>query len=371
MAVVSDPRQYAAVLDELRGTGTISRQTRDRLALEAFAVTSAYDAAITNWLARRAGHALPPHLRLAFEKAQDLRYGENPYQKAAFYADPATQGLSLADCDQLHGKELSFNNLLDFHAALELVLEFDEPVAVVIKHGNPSGVATRDGPAEAYATAYAADPKAAYGGVVGFNRPVDGATSRAMKGHFIEGIVAPDFASEALARLKKREAIRLIRPRGAWAPARGWQAIHIRGGVLVQTTEAPTLDADDLKVVTKAVPTPDQIRDLLFATKVCKHAKSNAVVLARDRATVAIGAGQVSRVDAVALAATKAQGRAKGSVLSSDAFFPFRDGIDEAAKAGVVAILQPGGSIRDAEVIAAADEHGMAMVFSGVRYFRH
>ena len=371
VAVVSDPRQYAPVLEELRRAGTLNRETRDRLALEAFGITSAYDAAIANWLASRSGHSLPPSLRLAFEKVQDLRYGENPYQKAAFYRDPAERGLSLAECDQLHGKDLSFNNLLDFHAALELALEFDEPVAVVIKHGNPSGVAVRGGPSEAYAAAYAADPKAAYGSVVGFNRDVDLDTAKAMKGHFIEGILAPGFAPDALERLKKRETIRLLRPRGAWKAAPGWQTIHVRGGLLVQTVEAPTLEPDQLKVVTEAKPTDAQIRDLLFATKVCKHAKSNAVVLARDACTVAIGAGQVSRVDAVLLAAMKAQGRAKGSVLSSDAFFPFRDGIDEAAKAGVAAILQPGGSIRDPEVIAAADGHGIPMVFSGVRYFKH
>lgn len=369
--VVSDRRQYEEVLAELRQNGQVSRQTRHRLALEAFARTSAYDTAITNWWSRRTGHALPPHLRIGFEKVQDLRYGENPYQKAAFYRDPEAPALSLADCEQLHGKELSFNNLLDFHAALELALEFAEPVAVVIKHGNPSGVAVRDALADAYTAAYAADPKAAYGCVLAFNRAVDLGAARAMKGHFVEGIIAPGFEPAALDRLGKRENIRLMRPRGAWTAAPGWQAIHIRGGLLVQTTEAPTLQAGELKVVTKAKPTDAQVRDLLFATKVCKHAKSNAVVLARDNATVAIGAGQVSRVDAVLLAAMKAQGRAKGSVLSSDAFFPFRDGIDEAANAGVTAILQPGGSIRDPEVIDAANEQGIAMVFSGVRYFKH
>jgi phosphoribosylaminoimidazolecarboxamide formyltransferase/IMP cyclohydrolase len=371
VAVVSSPEQYAAVLEELTRTGKLSRQTRDRLALDAFGVTSAYDAAIANWFAAKAGHALPPRLRLAFEKVQDLRYGENPYQRAAFYRDPAVSDLSLADCEQLHGKDLSFNNLLDFHAALELALEFDTPVAVVIKHGNPSGVAVRDALAAAYTAAYAADPKAAYGCVVAFNRTVDLDVAKAMKGHFIEGVIAPAFESDALERLKKRANIRLMRPRGAWKAAPGWQFIDIRGGLLVQTTEAPTLTPDQLKVVTRAKPTDEQVRDLLFATKVCKHAKSNAVVLARDLATVAIGAGQVSRVDAVRLAVMKAQGHAGGSVLSSDAFFPFRDGIDEAAKAGVAAILQPGGSIRDEEVIAAADEHGIPMVFSGVRFFKH
>ena len=371
VAVLSDPGQYPSVLEELRRTGTIARETRARLALEAFAVTSMYDAAISNWLSQRAGHSLPPHLRLAFAKVQDLRYGENPYQKAAFYRDPSERGLSLADADQLHGKELSFNNLLDFHAALDLALEFEDPAAVIIKHGNPSGVANRDELAEAYAAAYAGDPKAAYGCVVGFNRTVDLPTAKAMKGHFVEGILAPNFSADALDRLKKRENLRLLRPRGTWDARPGWQAIHIRGGFLVQTVASPALKPADLKVVTKAKPTDAQIRDLLFATKVAKHAKSNAVVLAADRATVAIGAGQVSRVDAVALAALKAGTRAKGSVLSSDAFFPFRDGIDEAGRAGVAAVLQPGGSIRDSEVIDAADEHGIAMVFSGVRFFKH
>ncbi len=369
--VLSDPRQYGDVLAELRQKGDVSRQTRHRLALEAFARTSEYDATITNWWSHRMGHAMPPYLRIAIDKVQDLRYGENPYQKAAFYRDPDVHDLSLADCEQLHGKDLSFNNLLDFHAALELALEFDSPVAVVIKHGNPSGVAVRDALAAAYAAAYAADPKAAYGCVVAFNRTVDLDVAKAMKGHFIEGVIAPVFEPDALERLRKRENIRLMRPKGAWKAHPGWQFIDIRGGLLLQTTDSPTLTPDQLKVVTRAKPTDEQVRDLLFATKVCKHAKSNAVVLASDLATVAIGAGQVSRVDAVRLAAMKAEGRAKGSVLSSDAFFPFRDGIDEAAKAGVAAILQPGGSIRDPEVIDAANEHGIAMVLTSVRFFKH
>jgi len=371
VAVVCDPSQYGKVLDELRETGDLSRQTRADLALAAFALTSSYDAAITDWLSRRAGHAMPPNLRIAFEKVQDLRYGENPYQKAAFYRDPAAAGLSLADCEQLHGKDLSFNNLLDFHAALDLALEFSDPATIVIKHGNPSGVALRPILADAYTAAHEADPKAAYGCVLAFNRPVDLETVKRMKGHFIEGILAPAFEADALERLAKRENIRLMRPRGEWRDHAGWQAIHVRGGLLVQTTESPSLEPHQLTVVTKKEPTPEQVRDLLFATKVCKHAKSNAVVLARDLTTVAIGAGQVSRVDAVKLAAMKAQGHAAGSVMSSDAFFPFRDGIDEAAKAGVTAILQPGGSIRDQEVIDAANEHGIAMAFSGVRFFRH
>ncbi len=371
VAVVSSPAQYAGVLDELRTSGSLSRQTRETLALDAFALTSAYDAAIYNWFASRAGPAMPPALRLAMEKVQDLRYGENPYQKAAFYRDPGVTGLSLADCEQLHGKDLSFNNLLDFHAALELALDFEETVAVVIKHGNPSGVALREDLAAAYTAAYEGDSKAAYGSVVALNRPVTNDAVAAMKGHFVEGVVAPSFEEDALRRLKTRKHIRLLRPRGPWKAEPGRQFLVVRGGLLVQTTDAPTLDPSTFRVVTKAKPTEAQIRDLLFATTVCRHAKSNAVVLAKDRATVGIGAGQVSRVDAVALAGMKAQGRGSGSVLSSDAFFPFRDGIDAAAKAGVKAILQPGGSIRDEEVIAAADEHGMAMAFSGVRWFKH
>jgi len=371
VVVLSSPTQYAAVLDELKGAGRLSREARNRLALDAFGVTSAYDAAVANWFAARMGHTLPQHLRLAFEKVQDLRYGENPYQKAAFYRDTGIRDLSLADCEQLQGKDLSFNNLLDFHAALELALEFDASAAIVIKHGNPSGVAVRPVLADAYVAAHDADPKAAYGGVLAFNRAVDLPTAKAMKGHFIEGIIAPSFEPEALERLRKRENLRILRPKGEWRRAPGWQAIHVRGGFLVQTTEDVAVDPAKLKVVTKATPTDAQVRDLLFATRVCKHAKSNAVVLARDLATVAIGAGQVSRVDAVRLAVMKAQGHARGSVLSSDAFFPFRDGIEEAASAGVAAILQPGGSIRDEEVIAAADERGIPMVFSGMRFFKH
>ncbi|HEV8595450.1 MAG TPA: bifunctional phosphoribosylaminoimidazolecarboxamide formyltransferase/IMP cyclohydrolase, partial [Thermoplasmata archaeon] len=259
--VVSDPRQYEGLLAELKGAGDARAETRHRLALDAFARTSAYDAAITNWWSRRAGSPIPAHLRIAFEKAQDLRYGENPYQKAAFYRDPDARDLSLADCEQLHGKELSFNNLLDFHAALELALEFTESVAVVIKHGNPSGVAVRESPAEAYSTAYAADEKAAYGCVLAFNRTVDLAAAKAMKGHFVEGIIAPAFAQDALDRLRKRENLRLMRPRGEWKSAPGWQAIHVRGGLLVQTTGGPTLERNALKVVTRAKPTDAQVRD--------------------------------------------------------------------------------------------------------------
>ncbi|TLZ50762.1 MAG: bifunctional phosphoribosylaminoimidazolecarboxamide formyltransferase/IMP cyclohydrolase [Methanobacteriota archaeon] len=365
VAVISDPRQYPAVLDELRRDGDLGPQTRQRLALEAFARTADYDATITNWWSARAGHAMPPYLRISLDKTQDLRYGENPYQKAAFYRDPDARDPSLATAQKLHGKELSFNNLLDFDAALDLALDFPDSVAVIIKHGNPSGAAARERPADAYAAAYAADSKAAYGCVAAFNRTVDLDAVKAMKGHFIEGIIAPDFAADALDRLRKRENIRLLKTQGPWASRPAWRLLHIRGGFLLQTTDAPDIRPQELKVVTKTKPSEDQIRDLLFATTVCKHAKSNAVVLARDRATVAIGAGQVSRVDAVMLAAMKAQGRAGGSVLSSDAFFPFRDGIDEAAKAGVAAILQPG------EVVDAANEHGIAMVFSGVRFFKH
>ncbi|MBI4415611.1 MAG: bifunctional phosphoribosylaminoimidazolecarboxamide formyltransferase/IMP cyclohydrolase, partial [Euryarchaeota archaeon] len=280
VAVVCHPRQYGPVFQEWRDTGGLRRETRNRLALEAFELTSGYDSAISNWLAARLGHTLPPNLRLAFDRTRDLRYGENPYQKAAFYRDPAVRDLSLADCDQLHGQELSFNNLLDFHAALELAVEFAEPVAVVIKHGNPSAVAVRDSPGKAYAAAYAADPKAAYGCVVGFNRPVDLEAAKAMKGHFVEGILAPNFEPDALERLRKREKIRLLKSKGEWRRDGGWQAIHIRGGFLVQTTHAVDLDPTQLRVVTKAKPTDEHLRDLLFATKVCKHAKSNAVVLA-------------------------------------------------------------------------------------------
>jgi phosphoribosylaminoimidazolecarboxamide formyltransferase/IMP cyclohydrolase len=372
VAVVVRPARYPAILEALRrGDGTLDEATRRALAEEAFAYTAAYDAAIYRYFWRRRGAALPPELRMAFDRLAVLRYGENPYQEAAFYRDPFYDGVSLADAEQLHGKALSYNNILDLDAALQLALEFDEPAAVVIKHTNPSGVAVDEDLAAAYADAYACDPKAAYGSVVGLNRPVDEGTAKGMRRHFIEAVVAPDYDEAALAVLRRKRFLRIMRTGRPFERTDGLFHIAVRGGMLVQTVAFPQLGPGDLKVVTRRRPTRNEVEDMLFATKVCKHVKSNSIVLAKDRRTVGIGAGQMSRVDAVYLAGYKANERGEGSVLSSDAFFPFRDGIDAAADAGVVAIAQPGGSIRDQEVIDAADERGLAMVFTDLRLFKH
>jgi phosphoribosylaminoimidazolecarboxamide formyltransferase/IMP cyclohydrolase len=371
VAVVVRPARYPDILASLKQHGSIPERLRQDLALEAFEYTSGYDSAIFRYLSARRGDVLPPALRLAYAKAADLRYGENPHQKAAFYRDPTASATSVARLETLHGKELSFNNIVDLEAALRLATEFEEPTAAVIKHTNPSGVAVRASLGEAYRAAHDADPKAAYGCVVGVNRAVDLATVRAMKGHFVEAIVAPDFDEDALEALRTRKNIRLLRTHGPLRPVGELEMVKVSGGMLVQTAGTTPISRDLLRTVTKRTLTESQIRDLLFSMHVSKFVKSNSIVLAKDRTTVGIGAGQMTRVDSVMIARLKAGDRAKGSVLCSDAFFPFRDGIDEAATGGIAAIAQPGGSIRDAEIIAACEEHGIAMAFTGLRLFRH
>ncbi len=371
VGVVVRPSRYPDVLEAYRKEGRLPEELRDALALEAFEYTSRYDVAIYNYLWRRQGHALPPSLRLAFDKAADMRYGENPYQKAAFYRDPHAPRPNVASLEQLHGRELSYNNIADLEAALRIASEFEETAAVVIKHGNPSGVAVRPELARAYAEAHDADERSAYGCVVGLNRAVDLETAKGMKGHFVEAIIAPDFHEDALARLRKRENIRLVRTNVPFRPSPEVEMVKVSGGMLVQTSQYPEIRPETFKAVTKKSASPEDLRDVVFGMQVSKYVKSNSIVLVKDRATVGIGAGQMSRVDSVILACLKAGPRARGSVLVSDAFFPFRDGIDEAAQAGVAVIAQPGGSIRDAEVIDACDEHGVAMLFTGMRLFRH
>ncbi len=371
VGVVVRPSRYPEVLEAYRKEGSLSAKLRAALALDAFEYTSRYDAAIYNFLWRQEGLTLPPSLRIALDKAADLRYGENPYQKAAFYRDPYAPKPNVASLEQLHGRELSYNNLADLEAALRIASEFEETAAVVIKHGNPSGVATRDVLADAYSEAHAADPRSAYGCVVGLNRKVDLATARAMKGHFVEAIVAPDYEEDALKRLRTRKNLRLVRTNVAFHPSPELEMVKVSGGILVQTSQYPEIRPESFKTVTKASAKPEDVGDIVFGMQVSKYVKSNSIVLIRDRATVGIGAGQMSRVDSVILACLKAGAKAKGSVLVSDAFFPFRDGIDEAAKGGVRVIAQPGGSIRDQEAIDACDEHGIAMVFTGMRLFRH
>jgi len=387
VAVLTDSGQYPAVLEELRAAhGALSLETRERLAREAFARTAVYDRAISAYFASRqasgaseTADSFPEVLDLHFKKRAALRYGENPHQKAAFYAEPGCRHASVATAETLHGKELSYNNLLDLDSALNLVREFSDPAAVVIKHNNPCGAAAAATLEEAFQKANEGDPLSAYGGVLGFNREVDEPTARQITepNRFIECVIAPGYSEAAFHLLTTRPSwkknVRLLRtgPLGEDTACRSVDFRRIDGGLLVQTRDLPADDFAQAKVVSKRPPTDQERADLQFAWLVAKHVKSNAIVLAKDGMLVGVGAGQMSRVDAVHLAARKAGERVKGSVLASDAFFPFRDNVDEAAGAGVTAIVQPGGSLRDADSTAACDEHGLAMIFTGVRHFRH
>jgi len=372
VAVVVNPRRYPHLLKVLREEMGVPGRMREELALEAFEYTSRYDAAIYNYLARESGRSLPPALRLAYDKIADLRYGENPYQKAALYREPYPYAAT-ATAEKVQGKDLSYNNLLDLDAALRVATEFERPAAVVIKHTNPSGVAVALHIADAYAAAHDADPISAYGGVVGLNREVDLPTARKMKGDVLDAVIAPGYEPQALEILKakKRGAFLILRTRGAFRREHGIDMVRVLGGVLLQTTDFPELRPDTFKIVTKASPTADQMKDVLFGMRVSRFVKSNSIVLATAERTVGIGAGQMSRVDSCRIASDKAKEKARGSVAVSDAYFPFRDGLDVLAKAGVGVVAQPGGSIRDTEVIAAADEQGVAMVFTGLRLFKH
>jgi phosphoribosylaminoimidazolecarboxamide formyltransferase/IMP cyclohydrolase len=384
VAVLVDPADYPRLLEDLRaGGGCVPPQTRLALARKAFAHTARYDARIAAYLERGeltgdgswsapapAAAAFPEVLALAFEKVRELRYGENPHQRAALYREPGTGG-GIAAAAHLHGKELSYNNLMDLQAAWELVQEWSEPVVAIVKHTNPCGVATATDLATAYRWARDTDPVSAYGGIIGVNRALDAATAREIAATFIEAIAAPGYDDEALALLQAKKALRLL---VVPAPGRGPRALELRrvsGGLLAQEPDAVDLDPEALRVVTRRGPTEAEWRALRFAWRVAKHVKSNAIVLATEDATVGIGAGQMSRVDSVRLACQKARRPTLGTALASDAFFPFRDGVDAAAQAGVAAVIQPGGSVRDAEVIAAADAHNLAMVFTGLRHFRH
>jgi phosphoribosylaminoimidazolecarboxamide formyltransferase/IMP cyclohydrolase len=379
VAVVVDPADYAVVLAELDAAGEVSAATRFRLARKAFAHTAAYDGAIATHLGRidRADAPLADFseaLNVSATLARALRYGENPHQKAAFYAvdTGAAGGPSLARAEVLQGKELSYNNLLDLDAALRLCAEFAAPAAAIIKHNNPCGVATSDaGLIEAYRRARETDPVSAFGGIVAVNRPVDGELGRELSETFLECVIAPSYTPEALGALAAKKNLRLLACPIAPDAAGALELRSIAGGLLVQHRDGQTAAAAAAKVASKRAPTPKELRDLDFAWRVCKHVKSNAIVFAADGRTLGIGAGQMSRVDSVKIAVSKARAALAGSVVASDAFFPFRDGVDEAAKAGAVAIVQPGGSVRDVEAVAAADEHGMAMIFTGERHFRH
>jgi phosphoribosylaminoimidazolecarboxamide formyltransferase/IMP cyclohydrolase len=382
VAVLTAPDQYAAVLQELRQhQGALAPATRQRLAAAAFARIAAYDAAINAYFASQlSAEPLPAELDRHWQRRSLLRYGENPHQKAAFYVEPGFRGASVATARVLHGKELSFNNLLDLDSALALVREFAEPAAVVIKHNNPCGAATAATLVEAFQRAYEGDPLSAYGGVLAFNRVLDEATATQVTEpqRFIECVLAPDFSPEALRLLTTRptwkKSVRLLATGPLDAAARSpWALRDVEGGVLLQERDLAGVDHDfaQVKVVTKRQPTEVERDDLRFTWVVCKHVKSNAIVLGQGRRVVGVGAGQMSRVDSVHMAVRKAGERSRGAVLASDAFFPFADNVEEAARAGVTALVQPGGSMRDADSIQACDQHGLAMVFTGVRHFRH
>ncbi|KPC53325.1 bifunctional phosphoribosylaminoimidazolecarboxamide formyltransferase/IMP cyclohydrolase [Amantichitinum ursilacus] len=378
VAIVTDAADYAPLLAELAAhNGALSQTTRVNLAKKAFSHTAAYDGAISNYLTALADNGekkvWPDRLNLQFSKVQDMRYGENPHQAAAFYRDLDPAAGSLASYEQLQGKELSYNNIADSDAAWEAVKQFDEPACVIVKHANPCGVAIGADAFSAYRLAFATDPTSAFGGIIAFNREVDGDTVQAVAAQFLEVLIAPSYTAEALALLAKKVNVRVLRV-PLLAGANHFDVKRVGGGLLVQTPDLHALTLNDLKVVTKKAPTPEQLGDLLFAWRVAKFVKSNAIVFCGKGQTLGIGAGQMSRVDSTRIAAIKARNAGlelRGSVAASDAFFPFRDGVDVIAENGVSAIIQPGGSVRDEEVIAAADEHGIAMVVTGIRHFRH
>ena len=380
-AVVVDPGDYELVLGELRESGgRLSLPTRKALAGKAFACTARYDAAISTWFAAREGKGFPASWRDAYEKVSDLRYGENPHQQAAFYARVGSPTHLLAGVEQLHGKELSFNNLLDLSSARELVEEFEEPACAIVKHNNPCGCAIGASAREAYERAFACDPQSAYGGVIAVNRPIDLAFAEELGKQFIEVLLAPGYDAPALQALQVKKNVRLLEL-GAWpAPLHEVESKPVIGGQLVQTHDVVSETREQMHVVSARQPSEPEWRDMLFAWTVCRHVRSNAIVLASGGATIGIGAGQMSRVDAVRIAIEKAQaviGPAResdplaGAALASDAFFPFADGPQLALDVGVSTIVQPGGSMRDEEVVAAVDAAGAAMVATGVRHFRH
>jgi len=376
VAIVTSPSDYETVAEELaQSAGELSPATKWRLAQKAFATTAAYDSAIASTLERvsanghfdlRAESGFPPTLRLCFNKVMDLRYGENPHQKAAMYSDGS--GVGVANARQLQGKELSYNNIVDLQAAWDLAQEFAETFCAIIKHTNPCGAATGKSLAEAYQKALECDPVSAFGGVIGVNRVIDSEAAGEMAKLFLEVIAASGFSPEAKEKFATKKNLRLVEI--ANVPQK-WVLKNVSGGILLQDVDQRPLTESELKVVSKRPPTPEEKRALLFAWKVCKHVKSNAILYARDGQTVGVGAGQMSRVDSCKIGAMKAVLPLKGTVAASDAFFPFPDGVEEIARVGATAIIQPGGSVRDADAIAAADRLGLAMIFTGVRHFRH
>ena len=376
VAVVTSPADYSSIAEEMKASGgELSLKTKWRLAQKAFATTAAYDSAIASTLERVSLNGdfqlhppggFPQTLRLSFTKAMDLRYGENPHQKAAMYSDGS--GAGVANGRQLQGKELSFNNMVDLQACWDLAQEFSEPVCAIIKHTNPCGAATGADLKEAYLRALECDPVSAFGGVIGVNREIDGDAAAEMAKLFVEAIAAPKFSAAAREKFAAKKNLRLLE---VTPGAMKWVLKNLSGGILVQDADTHELKPEDLKVVTQRKPTEEELRALLFAWKICKHVKSNAILYARQGQSVGVGAGQMSRVFSAKIGAMHAHLPTKGTVAASDAFFPFPDGVEEIAKAGATAIIQPGGSVRDQEAIDAANRLGLAMVFTGVRHFRH
>jgi phosphoribosylaminoimidazolecarboxamide formyltransferase/IMP cyclohydrolase len=383
VAVVVDPIDYGLLLEQLDRPDGIDAATRLFFAQKAFRHSGRYEAAIAGYLSQveeRGGvyvpaesdETFPYRLALTFEKVQDLRYGENPHQRAAFYSDLGSTLFSVAAARKMQGKELSFNNILDLDAAWRLATEIDEPACVIVKHTNPCGTGIGRGPQEAYERAWACDPTSAFGGIIAFNEKVDAPTAKKVTGQFVEAIIAPGFATDALKALSRKTNLRVMNMDTTGIhKVSGFDLRRVMGGLLAQQWDLHRLERDRCEVVTKRSPSEEEWKALLFAWTVVKHVKSNAIVYANAVQTLGVGAGQMSRVDAARIAAQKAVLPLSGSVVASDAFFPFRDGIDEIARTGAAAIVQPGGSVRDEETIAAADEHGLAMVFTGVRHFRH
>ncbi|HEY7640988.1 MAG TPA: bifunctional phosphoribosylaminoimidazolecarboxamide formyltransferase/IMP cyclohydrolase [Steroidobacteraceae bacterium] len=378
VAVVVDPLDYSAVLAELeRNQGAVSEATRKRLAAKAFAHTASYDSAVASYLARvnEGAGDFPQSLALQFQKRLDLRYGENPHQTAAFYSVPDAQGASIGSAKQLQGRTLSYNNIADGDTAFECVRQFADPACVIVKHANPCGVALASDTLSAYDRAFKTDPTSAYGGIIAFNRALTATTARAIiERQFVELIIAPEVDADALELCARRENVRVLVTDGLAPSSVRYEYRSVDGGLLMQTRDRGMVSKADLKVVTKRQPAPNELDDLLFAWQVCKYVKSNAIVYAKERMTIGVGAGQMSRVYSSRIAAMKAKDEGltvAGAVMASDAFFPFRDGLDVAAEFGIQAVIQPGGSMRDNEVIAAADEHGIAMVLTGMRHFRH
>lgn len=378
VAVVTDPADYARILAELdANNGQLAHATRFDLAIKTFEQTARYDGAIANYFGKMFDEtdSFPRTFNQQLVKKQTMRYGENPHQNAAFYVERNATEASVSTAEQIQGKELSFNNIADTDAALELVKTFEQTACVIVKHANPCGVAVADSLLEAYDLAYKTDPTSAFGGIIAFNRELDGKTAQAIiERQFVEVIIAPSVSKEAAEIVSAKQNVRLLACGDLSEQQPAYDFKRVTGGLLVQDRDLGMVTEADLKVVSKIAPTPEQMKDLIFAWKVAKYVKSNAIVYAKNGMTIGVGAGQMSRVYSAKIAGIKAEDEGlevEGSVMASDAFFPFRDGIDAAAKAGIKAVIHPGGSMRDEEVIAAADEHGIAMVFTGMRHFKH